>query len=453
MNRLTYRVLCLFVLLTMLLAACAPATTAPEAEIGTEARPLINVFVPSVDLQAITDGGARLDALLASEYDFYTKSSVATSYTAAIEAMCAGKADAVWLATLAYVLAHDKCDAQVIIMSIRRGSPTYQGQILVAADSDIETVADLKGKRFAFTDPVSTSGYLYPVGLLKANGVDPNTDLAQAVFAGNHNAAAIALYNGSVDAAATFIDVRDSLEGSFPDIKEKTRVLTTTDPIPNDTITVRSDLPPDVVAKFKDAMLTLVETDEGRQIVFDVYEWDGAVEGRDGLFDPVRAAATGLGIELSNWKGVSTAYKVMVAANVEGLDAGLNKGVWAGVQSAMSATGAGEWVDGIYAVAETQADYEPGLADMADSGFYDLIFAVGADLADAVKAVAPQYPDQTFVLVGAAFEESEYAMLSNVTSLVFAADEPADNVVAGAVVNAIKNFRRAILEPGIITVE
>ena len=436
----------------MLLTACAPGAPAPEAEIGTEARPLINVFVPSGDVQSITAGGEELDSLLASEYDFYIKSSVATSYAASIEALCAGKADAVWLATLAYVLAHDKCDAEVIIMSIRRGSPTYNGQILVAADSDIETVADLKGKKFAFTDPVSTSGYLYPVGLLKANGVDPDSDLAQAVFAGNHNAAALALYNGSVDAAATYIDVRDQLEENFPDIKEKTRVLTTTDPIPNDTITVRKDLPPEAMEKFKQSLLALVETDEGKQIVFDIYEWDGAVEGSDILFDPVRAAATSLGIELDNWKGVSTPYKVMVAANVEGIDAGLNNGVWAGVQKAMADTGAGAWVDGTYTEPEDAAGYEEALTTAVQLD-PDLVFAVGSDMAEALKNVAIANPDTTFVLVGHAFEKSEYEALSNVTSLVFAAEEPADDVVSGAVASAIKSFRRAILNPGVILVE
>jgi phosphonate transport system substrate-binding protein len=457
MSRFVYRAWGLIMVLSMILAACVPATptagpaATPTAEVteelGTEKRPLINVFVPSGDVQAILAGGERLDEMLKSKYGIVTKSSVATSYTAAIEALCSGKADIVWLATLSYVLAHDKCDAQILLMSIRRGSPTYKGQILVGVDSGINSLADLRGKKFAFTDPVSTSGYLYAVGLLKKNGIDPEKDLAQAVFAGSHNAAALAVYRGAVDAAATFVDVRDQLEKDFPDIKEKTKVIATTDPIPNDTITVRKDLPPAVVEKFKQAMLDLVQTEEGRQIVFDIYEWDGAVEGDDSLFEPVRQAAASLGIELRNWKGVSVPYKVALVTSIEGVGAGLNKGVWAGIQKAMADTSAGAWVEGAYIEPKDAAEYEGALTQAAEGG-NDLVFAVGSDMADAVKAVAKQHPKVAFVLVGYAYTQEEFAELSNVTSLIF--EEATEEAVADESANAIKNFRRAILKPGII---
>lgn len=220
MRRRIYALIALFVVLSFVVTACArqQATPAPEAapaveekpaeeaptpaeaapaagELGTEANPIKLVWVPSGDTQKILAGAEKLDELLAKQ-GVYVTSSVATSYAAAIEALCAGKADAAALATLSYVLAHDKCGAEVILNSIRRGSATYNGQILVRADSGIQSVADLKGKRFAFTDPASTSGYLYAAALLKENGVDPAKDLAEAIFAGSHNAAALAVYNG-----------------------------------------------------------------------------------------------------------------------------------------------------------------------------------------------------------------------------------------------------------------
>ena len=71
----------------------------------------------------------------------------------------------------------------------------------------------------------------------------------------------------------------------------------------------------------------------------------------------------------------------------------------------------------------------------------------------AFEAVAAANPGVTFVLVGHAFEATTYETLSHVTSIVFAAAEPEQSAVAGAVGNAIRNFRRTVLKPGVITVE
>lgn len=432
MYKRIFHILSLLVIVAMVMGACAraatptatpvpKATTAPETkeELGTDARPLINVFVPSGDTQKIVDGGNRLDALLKSKYGIVTKSSVATSYAAAIEALCAGKADIVWLATLSYVLAHDKCGAVLAVTSIRRGSPTYQGQILVRADSNINSIADLKGKKFAFTDAASTSGYLYAVGLLKKNGVEVK-DLAEAVFAGSHNAAALAVYRGSVDAAATFVDVRDQEEKNFPDIKEKTKVLALTDPIPNDTITFRKDLPASIQTKFKEAILDLVKTEEGKKIVYDIYEWDGAVPGDDSLFEPVRQAAASLGIQLQNWKGVSVPYKVAVVLDTGGEnDKSFNEYTLKGAQRAAKAF----LVKVDYVVSQAATDYEKNIETFASEG-YDLIITVGFLMGDATAKKAVEHPNIKFAIIDVDYPAERYQTdLKNVTSLMFQEDE------------------------------
>ena len=100
--------------------------------------------------------------LLNKETGLHFKTSVATSYAAVIEAMGAGKVDIGWLATFSYVLAKDKYDVELLLIVQRFGSPFYRGQIMVRSDSGINSLKDLKGKSFAFVDPASTSGHLYP---------------------------------------------------------------------------------------------------------------------------------------------------------------------------------------------------------------------------------------------------------------------------------------------------
>src|SRR5205823_509065 len=139
--------------------------------------------------------------------------------------------------------AHSRGGANVILITKRKGQTKYFGIIIVPSDSPAKKVADLKGKRFAFVDPLSTSGSLYAKMLLAESGLDPEKDL-QGIYAGGHDKVAIAVYRGQVDAGAIYADqvsdARDRLTELYPDIKKKTRVLARTATIPNDTVSVRA---------------------------------------------------------------------------------------------------------------------------------------------------------------------------------------------------------------------
>src|SRR5437867_4118156 len=80
------------------------------------------------------------------------------------------------LTTLSYLLAHEKYGVEVALVVSRSGASTYNGQIVAGASTGINTLADLKGKKFCFVDPNSTSGSVIPRILLKANGINPDTD-------------------------------------------------------------------------------------------------------------------------------------------------------------------------------------------------------------------------------------------------------------------------------------
>jgi len=401
----------------------APAPAKPaEAALGSEGNPIQLVWVPSGDTQKILSGAEKLDALLAKQ-GVYVKSSIATSYAAAIEALCAGQVDAAALATLSYVLAHDKCGAVVLVNSIRRGSATYNGQILVRADSGINSVADLKGKKFAFTDPASTSGYLYAAALLKANGVDPAKDLAEAVFAGSHNAAALAVYNGQVDGAATYVDVRTSLEQTFPDIMEKTKVIAQTEPIPNDTISVSAQMPAEVQNAFKKALLDVMATDEGKAAGYEIYEWDGLAESNDALFEPVRVAAAAMGIDLQNWKGQSVPFKFGLVTDVGKIDdKSFNESSWNALNNVQKSI----FSEIKYIVSVDPKDYAKNIATFADDG-YDVIVVSGFALGQATLEAAQKYPNVKFIGVDIDVEalaaQAGVEVPQNMAGLVFEEDK------------------------------
>jgi phosphonate transport system substrate-binding protein len=293
---------------------------------------LTMVFVPSRETDVILFSGQQIGRMLSVSLGIPVEAVVATSFTAAIEAMCAGRADVGALNPFGYVLAHQRCGVEVAAVSIRFDLPYYRAQISARADANINTIADLRGKRFAFVDPASTSGYLFPAAMLKKMGFDPDRFFAQTVFAGSHPNVILAIYRGQVDGGSTFEDARTTVQAQFPDVMQKVKVIGYTNPIPNDTWSLNPRLSADLRAKIKDRLLRIARTPEGREALRNLYSIDGltdsitlsdeqvrslgirldeATQARivragtrvtiplgDWFFQPIRDAATFLGLDL-----------------------------------------------------------------------------------------------------------------------------------------------------------
>ena len=267
--------------------------------LGTSKNPIRMMFVPSGDAQVIVKGGQEVAELLQKETGLHFKTSVATSYAAVIEAMGAGKVDIGWLATFSYILAKDKYDVELLLVVQRFGSPFYRGQIMVRADSGINSLDNLQGKRFAFVDPASTSGHLYPKTLLLSKGLDPKTFFSKTIFAGSHNAVVLSIYKGEVDGGAAYDGSRAAVAKSYPDVFDKIKVLAYTKEIPNDTVSVRKELPADLKVRLRNGLKNISDSPEGSKVLKRLYGISGLMD-LDGLFDPVREAGRLLDLNLEN---------------------------------------------------------------------------------------------------------------------------------------------------------
>jgi phosphonate transport system substrate-binding protein len=287
-------------LLQTVLLLCLPLASNAQS-LGSAENPLRMMFVPSGDAQVILKGGEKIGQLLHKTTGLYFKTSVATSYAAVIEAMGAGKVDVGWLATFSYVLAHDKYGVELLLVVQRFGSPFYRGQIMVRADSGIQDLAGLKGRRFAFVDPASTSGHLYPKTLLLSKGIDPEHFFKKSVFAGSHNAVVLSIYKGEVDGGAAYDGSRSAVAKIFPDVFDKVKVIAYTKEIPNDTVSVRKKLPEDLKLIIRDGLTQVSRSPEGSKVLKKLYGISGFTS-LDGLFDPVREAARLLNLNPSDKK-------------------------------------------------------------------------------------------------------------------------------------------------------
>ena len=206
----------------------------------------------------------------------------------------------------AYVDAERGGKIRIIAQSILDGSATYRGLIVTRKDSGLKTIADLKEKRFAFVDPKSASGYVYPRAMLMEKGINPDNYFKETIFAGNHDKVIAAVLAGRVDAGAIYDGALGVAQRSGVAI-ENLVTLASSDPIPHDAIAVRIGLDDDLVKKTQLALISLDKSDAGRRVIANSKKkLTGHVIAQDSLFDVVRRTAQIAGLnqaQTSNDKG------------------------------------------------------------------------------------------------------------------------------------------------------
>lgn len=290
-----------FVLIVGLLAAGLLTSCKKEPELGSEENPIIWAFVPSGEMERVAGGAQTVADLLTEETGLYFDTSVATEYAGVIEAMCSDPPEAHMgsLATFAYVLAADRGCAESELVSVRYGSPTYNGQIIVRTDSGINALTDLAGKTFCRPDPLSTSGWIIPNLSLRAAGINPESDLAEIVDAGSHDAVVAAVYNGDCDAGATYVDARGTVEEDYADVMDVVTIIEVTEDIPNDGVQFVPSVSAEMRAQIVDGLLAIAETEAGQEALDTAYQWAALEKHDDTFYDPFRQVlqAAGMNIE------------------------------------------------------------------------------------------------------------------------------------------------------------
>jgi phosphonate transport system substrate-binding protein len=296
------RILISVVVLCVVVAGVVLAAGKKEAPLGSEENPIVWSFVPSGESERVATGAKEVADLLHQQTGYFFKTNVATEYAGVIEAMGSNPPTAhmASLATFAYVLAAERGVAEAALVSVRYGSAVYNGQIIVRKDSGITKLTDLKGKTFARPDPLSTSGWIIPMLTMKAAGINPETDLARVVDAGSHDAVVAAVYNGDVDAGATFVDARTTLEKQHPDVMDKLVVINVSADIPNDGVQFIPSMPKEMKDKIVNALLAIAGTDAGKKALNTAYQWSGLKKIDDHFYDPFRQVLQASGVKIED---------------------------------------------------------------------------------------------------------------------------------------------------------
>jgi phosphonate transport system substrate-binding protein len=257
------------------------------------------VLTPSQKPTDLMVTGEAFGAALGKLIGLPVRVTVASDYAAVIEALRNKTADLAFVHPVGYVLANREAKAQIIAKDRWHGSTSYTARIWVRKDSGLKTLEELRGKTIAFVDPASSSGYVYPMVMLMQRGLvkgrDPKTFFKEAMFAGSHDAALLALVNGHVDALGSF-DQAPEQYLKDPAEREKLAWLAESAPIPEGGICGREGLDPGVTARVRAALLQM-RGPEYEPLLKKLYDIDGFEPAEDREYEVVRAAMDLVGLK------------------------------------------------------------------------------------------------------------------------------------------------------------
>ncbi|MGH7928878.1 MAG: phosphate/phosphite/phosphonate ABC transporter substrate-binding protein [Candidatus Binatia bacterium] len=261
-------------------------------------------FVPAEDAQRVIRNAQPLVDILQQKLGMEVQPFVATDYTGVVEALRVGKLDIAFLTPASYVLAKNEANVRVALKSERKGSAFYYSAIITRADSGIKRLEDLRGKVFAFGDPLSTSANIFPRKLLHEKGIDPVRDFKQILYSGGHDATVLAVLNRKVDAGATYANSTDGDDTAWarylqnPEDVKKIRVIAYSEPIPADNLVFGGNLEERLAKQIEEVFLELSRDPAGKTMLRDLYQIDGFVPATDKDYDSVRQAFSIAGIQL-----------------------------------------------------------------------------------------------------------------------------------------------------------
>jgi phosphonate transport system substrate-binding protein len=163
------------------------------------------------------------------------------SWEGLAKSLANGETDLALMGPWGYVLANHAAKAQVVSTILYDGKPEYFAIIVTHPDSGVQTMADLKGKTFAFGDKGSTSGYLIPLHYFMSKGIDPERYFSKVLYT-KHQAIETQVAAGQLDAGADFNRNRNAMIEQGLIKAERSKVIWQSAPLPNDAFAVSETL-------------------------------------------------------------------------------------------------------------------------------------------------------------------------------------------------------------------
>ena len=219
-----------------------------------------------------------------------------TDYAAVVEGLASNKIDLAWLGGFTYVQARIRTNGGVVPIVQRAEDEVFTSKFIVPIDSTARTLADLKGKTFAFGAPSSTSGSLMPRYFLLQGGIDPEKDFKTVAFSGAHDATVAFVAASRAEAGVLNASVWDKLVESKNPNAAKVRVLATTPPFYDYNWTVRPGMDPALQKKLTDAFLKLDPANPAQKEIMGLQRASKFIPTQSSNYDSIETAGKSAGL-------------------------------------------------------------------------------------------------------------------------------------------------------------
>lgn len=248
------RIMCL----ALLLVFAAEAFAEEEILIG---------LIPEENIFTQMDRHRPLAAYLTKKLGTRIRFTILSRYGDVLDRFMSRKMDGAFFGVFTSVLAMEQLDAEPIVHPVNLdGASAVQSYIFVRKDSNIQGVQDMKGKRIAFVDKATVTGYLYALSFFRERGVqDINSYFRDVSFTGNHGSTIYAVLDGRADVGTAKSKIFQQLVKKDYSIKEELVILAKSREFPDATLFLRKDLPPARRQQIRDILLGMDKDAEGRE--------------------------------------------------------------------------------------------------------------------------------------------------------------------------------------------
>ena len=259
-------------------------------------------FVPLKNSEKLVEDLKPISDYLSERLGVKVEAFTASNYIGVVEGLGSGSVDFGIIPPFSSLLAQKQSNAKPILTSKgKTGKPGYTAELYVRKDSGIKSLQDVKGKKIAFVDPSSSSGYIYPGAMLVNAGLNLDKDISYQ-FSGGHDKSLQLLLNKDVDVIATFDGVEDRYAKDFPQAKTDIQKLATSDMIPGVMVTTSDKMDKELQKKLEQALRDIEKDPKMKELFTKMFSITGFTDVDQDAYKKVEATAKIMNVDLDKVK-------------------------------------------------------------------------------------------------------------------------------------------------------
>lgn len=295
-------------LLAILLSGCGQQRSLPYVRLhdldptlaagtpGISPRPVLRIGLSTAlsPQETLIRYGPLLD-YLGKRLNRHTEVVLPRSHTEMLDLVRSGGVHVALVSSYAYVRGQDEFGLEALAVPLYRNVPTYRSYIIVRSYSGLERFAHLKGHTFAYTDPLSATGRLFPETLVLELRESVDRFFDGTIYTSSVDRAIKALDQGLVDGAAVDSTMFDLALSKDPDLARRIKIIEESEPFGAPPIVVHPRLGSELKRELQEALLQMAR-DEEAQSSLAAMDVDGFVAPDLAWYEPIVRMATSVGV-------------------------------------------------------------------------------------------------------------------------------------------------------------